>query len=69
MTEFAGPVSGAGHHLASGDHGRRNTGAQRNIKNLLQAATGTQFELCEPGGAYVVIQDNWQANCLCHDLA
>jgi hypothetical protein len=69
MTEFARPISGAGHHLASGDHCRRHTCAQCNIKNVLQAATGTRFELGQPGGPYVVIQDHWQANCLCHDLA
>ena len=56
-------------HLTSRDHGRRDTSAQCDEEDLLQAFASTQLELGQPGGPHVVVQDHRQADCVCHDLA
>jgi hypothetical protein len=69
MAQFASSASGAGQHLTSRDHRRCDPGAQGDEQNLLKPSAGTQLELCQPSGAYVVVQDHRQANGVRNDLA
>ena len=65
MPKLSGQTVMSLQELIVDDQTAADTGADRQIQNIVMSASGTKFPLCKTGEICIVIQIGWNSEMLC----